>query len=465
MQLWILWWSVVKNFRSCFSRGQAFLWFVVCTMAFSVRPELAGVTSFIRVLGMKTFYYDRLLDFFHSRAVKSALLAKTWLSVLLDTGLAHKINGRMIILGDGVKAAKEGRKMPGVKSLHQESESNSKAEFIMGHSFQALSLLTTAHGYFFASPITAQIHEGVVESNRDKRTLLDKMVIMLVGLAIAQPFYLVADAYYASGKIILPLLKLGQHLISRVRINAVAYLPAKTEQRRKKGRPKFYGTKIKLREILKNTAAMTQGVGALYDEAESKFLYKSMDLIWRPVGAVVRFVFVVHPTRGSAIFMSTDLSLDPLEVIKIYSLRFKIEVSFKQSLRNIGVYSYHFWMRAMDRIKKCSGDQHIHRKSEEYRAGVKRKLHAYHCHVQIGLIAQGILQIISMKAHQQVWKNFGSWIRTIRPNILPSEAIVMGALRNTLPEFLKGSSTEPNIEKFILDKLDLGRAEGQRMVV
>ena len=189
-----------------------------------------------------------------------------------------------------------------------------------------------------------------------------------------------------------------------------------------------------------------------------------MDLIWRPVGAVVRFVFVVHPTRGSAIFMSTDLTLNPTEIVKIYSLRFKIEVSFKQSLRGIGVFSYHFWMRAMDRIKKCSGDQYLHRKSEKYRDGVKRKLHAYHCHVQIGLVAQGLLQILSMTAHCLVWKHFGSWIRTIRPNVLPSEAIVMSALRNTLPAFLKGSSADSNIEKFILDKLDLGRAEGQRMV-
>jgi hypothetical protein len=216
--------------------------------------------------------------------------------------------------------------------------------------------------------------------------------------------------------------------------------------------------------VLANTKKMIQATGPLYDEAESKFLYRSMDLIWRPVGQIVRFVFVVHPTRGSAIFMSTDLSLDPIDIIQIYSLRFKIEVSFKQAMRTLGAYSYHFWMLAMDKIKKCSSDQYLHRKTQKYRDQVKRKLHAYHAHVQIGLIAQGMLQVLSMTAHKLVWKYFGSWIRTIRPNILPSEAIVMAAMRNTLPEFLKGSSTDYNIEKFILDKIDLGRAEGQRMV-
>jgi hypothetical protein len=463
MQLWIKWWSIIKQFRPCFSRQQTFLWFVVCAIAFSVRQDLVGVTSFIRGLGLEKIYYDRMLDFFHSKAINANSLARTWLGLLLESGLGHKINGRLLILGDGIKAPKEGRKMPAVKSLHQESESNSKPEYIMGHSFQALSLLTTSLGYFFATPLIAQIHEGVVVSNRDQRTLLDKMILMLNSLAMAQPFYLVCDAYYASGKIILPLLKIGQHLITRVRINAVAYLPAEL-LKRKRGRPKLYGNKIKLRDILADTKKMIHATSTLYDEVESKFLYRSLDLIWRPVGKAVRFVFVVHPTRGSAIFMSTDLSLDPIEIIKIYSLRFKIEVSFKQAMRTLGAYSYHFWMMNMDRIKKCSGDQYLHRKTEKYREQVKRKLHAYHAHVQIGLIAQGVLQVLSMTAHQFVWKYFGSWIRTIRPNILPSETIVMGALRNTLPEFLKDSSADLTIAKFILDKIDLSRAEGQRMV-
>jgi len=464
MQLWIQWWAVVNKFRPCFSRQQTFLWFALLVMAFSVRAELVGVTSFIRALGLDKFYYDRLLDFFHSKAANLNSVTRVWLKVLLESNLGHKVNGRLIILGDGVKAPKEGRKMPSVKSLHQDSESNSKAEYIMGHSFQALCLLTTSLGYFFATPIVSQIHEGIVESNRDKRTLLDKMVIMLNSLGITQQFYLVADAYYASGKVILALLKQGQHLISRARINSVAFeLPEKVKKATR-GRPTLYGKKIKLRDLLSDVSLMTKTVGAIYDDAESVFWYRSLDLIWRPVGQLVRFVFVVHPTRGKAIFMTTDFSLSALDVIKIYSLRFKIEVSFKQSLRTLGAYSYHFWMRAMTRIKKCSGDQYLHRKSEEYRDQVKRKLRAYHTHVQLGLIAQGILQILAMTAHQLVWKTFGSWIRTVRPNILPSEAIVMNSLKNTLPEFLRGTHTEANLEKFILEKIDLGRAEGQRMI-
>src|SRR5580700_6137775 len=57
-----------------------------------------------------------------------------------------------------------------------------------------------------------------------------------------------ADAFYAAGKIVNGLLKQGNHLVSRVRSNAVAYLPAQPPKtRRKRGRPKRYGTKIRLK--------------------------------------------------------------------------------------------------------------------------------------------------------------------------------------------------------------------------
>ncbi len=63
--------------------------------------------------------------------------------------------------------------------------------------------------------------------------------------------------------------------------------------------------------------------------------YRTLDLLWRPVGIVVRFVIVRHPTRGSIFLMCTDLDLSPLDIIEIYGLRFKIEVSFKQALLRI----------------------------------------------------------------------------------------------------------------------------------
>ena len=87
----------------------------------------------------------------------------------------------------------------------------------------------------------------------------------------------------------------------------------------------------------------------------------------------------------------------------------------------------------------------------------------YHCHLQTGVIAQGLLQILSGLHPQLVWSYFGSWIRTIRPGIPPSEQIVSMALRHRLPEFLAGASNASALAKFISERLDLERVEGLRL--
>jgi len=128
--------------------------------------------------------------------------------------------------------------MPAVKKLHQQSTNNSKPSFIDGHSFQALALLVRSAGGLVTSiPLTARIHEGVIDRARElRRTLLDRLVELFLEVAqdLAPRVILVADAYYASAKVILPLLAQGHHLVTRVRRNAVAYRPAAVPPRRRR---------------------------------------------------------------------------------------------------------------------------------------------------------------------------------------------------------------------------------------
>ena len=89
---------------------------------------------------------------------------------------------------------------------------------------------------------------------------------------------------------------------------------------------------------------------------------------------------------------------------------------------------------------------------------------AYHRHIQLGLIAQGVLQILSAKVPGMIWKSFGSWIRTIRPGLAPSEQVTAIALRNTFPEFLADNQYASNWKKFLRKRIDLERTEGFRLV-
>ncbi len=461
MKLWSNWWKLVSTLRFAFSRAQTFNWFVLSLIAFSVRTDLNGVTSFVRALGLKPCGYERLLHFFHSDAVNLDKLSQLWLATVLKFFPVQTQNGKPIAIIDGVKIPKEGKKMPSVKYLHQGSGSNSKPEFVMGHSFQSFGILCCVKGYHFCVPVCAIIHEGLVFSNRDKQTLIDKAGSMLGDIfGKHQEFLLLADAYYANGKMLKALVALGSILISRVRTNAVAYEKASAPTRKQRGRPKLYGTKIKLSDLF-FSAIFTECTCNIYGE-KVRVEYLCKDLIWKPFGKLTRFVLVKHPRRGRMILMSSDLSISPIEMIELYSLRFKIEVTFKHAIRNVGAFSYHFWMAEMTPLKQKSGNQYLHKKEQRYRDQVRRKIKAYHCFVQTGLIAQGMLQYLSMTQTQLVWNHFGSWIRTIRPGILPSEAIVSNALWNTLPYFLQGSITGGIVEKFISSRIDRKRAESMR---
>jgi hypothetical protein len=201
--LWNQWWNLTCELRSACARTRTFLWMSLCLAGMTVRKDLLGVTSIVRALGLEPACYDRLLDFFHSSALDLNKLTCAWCALVfrLHPGIL-RVNGRPVLVGDGIKVAKAGRKMPAVKKLHQQSESNNKAEYIFGHSCQAVAVLTQALSSVFALPLACRIHEGTVFSNRDHRTLLDKMILLLDSLGLKQPFYFVADAYYASGKIV-----------------------------------------------------------------------------------------------------------------------------------------------------------------------------------------------------------------------------------------------------------------------
>jgi hypothetical protein len=101
----------------------------------------------------------------------------------------------------------------------------------------------------------------------------------------------------------------------------------------------------------------------------------------------------------------------------------------------------------------------MHHQSERYRAAVRRKLAAYDRHIQIGLIAQGLLQHLAVTYPRLVWSSFGSWLRTIRPGVCPSELVTAAALRNSLPDFLVASSATSIFTKFLHDNKDRREAD------
>ena len=108
MLLWTRWWSLAEQLRPAFSRRRTFLWFALALAAVCARPDLAGVTSLIRSLGLLGACYGGLLRMFHSGGVDAPRLATVWTQVALSRLKPHlwMAVGRAVFIADGIKVAK-----------------------------------------------------------------------------------------------------------------------------------------------------------------------------------------------------------------------------------------------------------------------------------------------------------------------------------------------------------------------
>ena len=86
---------------------------------------------------------------------------------------------------------------------------------------------------------------------------------------------------------------------------------------------------------------------------------------------------------------------------------------------------------------------------------VKQKQRAYNLFIQLGLIAQGLQQYLAINNTNTIWTKFGSWLRTIRPNVLPSEKVVSLAMSKTYWEFFTDEKYSLGFKKFMQNKIDL----------
>ena len=134
--------------------------------------------------------------------------------------------------------------------------------------------------------------------------------------------------------------------------------------------------------------------------------------------------------------MCTNMKMTAEQIIELYGYRFKIEVGFRQAIYQVGTYAYHFWLKNMKPIRRGSGDQNLQGKSKIYRKAIERKMEAYHRHIQLACIAQGLMIHFALNYGPVVWQEYRGWLRTMKKQNPPSELVVASTLRSTLGDFL-----------------------------
>ncbi len=241
--------NALSFFRPVFSRNSPWLLFCMIIIGFVGATEMVGVTSFCRHWGLGASGYNAILHFFRSGAWSLAMIMYQWHTFVLSQEVTVMVKGRALLAGDHTYVPKDGRQMPGVVTLHQDSETQSKPSYFRGHQWGAICLMVGTFSSPFGLPLSLNIHQGFthitdekeekkIEKNNDN--LKTRIVRTALDFAIRhnQPCVLTLDAYFPGAPVFnlansiwsIELKQPLATLIIRAKKNCVAYYAAKVPE-------------------------------------------------------------------------------------------------------------------------------------------------------------------------------------------------------------------------------------------
>jgi hypothetical protein len=426
------------SFRSLFSHRRTWLKFVILVLGFMAITDMVGVSSWCRFWLLDVNGYHSLLQFFRSSAWSLSALTHHWVVFVLAQQQVVYRHGRCVLLGDHTYVSKEGRRMPGVVTLHQESETQSKPSCFRGQCWGALGIVVGSFAAPFCLPLGLRIHQGWKhlgqEDDRTTRseTLATRLVLMALDFAIAQdrPSLLVLDAFFAVASVFqfadtvwsvhrkAPYLS----LIIRAKKNYVAYFEPPPPQPGQPGRPPRYGDKVTLMECFDYRHLFATVSCRVYGRVEAVSIL-TLNLLWKPTGGLIRFVFAVT-SRGPLVLMCSDLHQDPVAALELYCIRTWIEVMFHNLKHLIGAFQFRFWSKYLPRhSRRPKTNRALTTPATQNLGTVQQCWEAYERFVMLGAIALGLLQLIALKFTPAIWQQHVGFLRT-RSRTLPSERTV-----------------------------------------
>jgi hypothetical protein len=389
-----------------------------------------------------------MIHFFRAKSWYIVQLRQAWIKIVKNCPFLIKEGNRNIIMGDGVKEGKEGRKMPGVIKLHQESDNSSKCEYIHGHMFGGIAILAGVGEKLFGILLSLKIHSGIeiiqnwcsegygkVDSHIVKMIIDAGEVVKILGASI-----LLLDRLYLTR----PMLKAvkgipGLTVVTKAKSNVKAY--NHPEAYKGRGRKPLKGSPVKLWDFFTTHANqfITETIKIYGKDIQVR--YHSVDLLWG-VGLYFPLRFVLTEYNGiKGILASTDLTLSPIRIIHLYSRRFKIECAFRELKQVIAGFAYHFWSKAMIKLNKFKSNAKSQAMLENIDDSRARKLientvKAIEGYAQIGIIALGLLQMISLKFGNEINSSGSRFMRTISSNT-PSERTTADFMRKNIYQLFR----------------------------
>ena len=137
-------------------------------------------------------------------------------------------------------------------------------------------------------------------------------------------------------------------LISRLRLDAQLF-EFPVYEKKKLGRKPIKGKRIQLKELMADEKQVWQtGIADWYGGEKKMIEYQTFICLWYHAGQMptpLRIVFVKTPNgkNEAETFFSTNVNLEPVQIINHFVLRWNIEVTFEETRAHLGMETQRQW--------------------------------------------------------------------------------------------------------------------------
>ena len=412
----------VSEFQPCFRTIDSFVNFATQLFGFISKLDANGVASTIEAFEGDESLYHALLHNYRSTAYKLNDLVSKWASIVKENASLKECNGRVILCGDGTVLQKEGRRMPAVKPLHQDSGDVSKSEFTTGFMCGGCGVLANTRGDAKCILLNLEIQDGMREAASWEgaaalgiadETHVQRVARMCFGAAqqLQRPAYVLVDSYFMTCTFFNMLDELEKQdgafkvdVITRAKTGCKAFEPAPERQPHKRGRSRKRGNAVKIFDQFEkgnfNVLFMPPSCSN-YRIGEVCVL----DLLWRePYYFPMRFVLVRNIANRDErmVLASTDLELSAYDIIELYCNRWSIEVAFREYKQDLAADDGHFWSKACPkRASRARGEEGSALSKIVDPAQRRNILKAYEAnsrYIAFGCFSTGIVELLSATA-------------------------------------------------------------------
>jgi len=332
-------------------------------------PGRRTVTDVLRIAGLcrerRFTNYHRVLN----RAAWSGRAAGCVLLGLLLDAFAPK--GPVILGVDDTIERRRGKRIR-AKGIYRDPVRSSKGHFVKASGLRWLGLMLLVPipwaGRVWALPFLTALapseRHGREHGRRHKK-LTDwarQLALQAKRWLPDRALILVADSGFAALELLATLVRHGVTCVTRLRLDAALYGPAPPCRPGAVGRPRTKGARLPtLAEVLADNGTPWRRVAVpgWYGEGGRVVELCSGTAVWRRAGLPVvpiRWVLLRDPHRrfDPQALLCTDLTQDPLRVVRWFVQRWQLEVTFREARDHLGVETQRQWSdKAIARTTPC----------------------------------------------------------------------------------------------------------------